>query len=286
MTRLALAAIAVVALARPASAEINIVDSIEWATADSDVVVRGTITQVAVRHGDGAVVWYDATVAVTETIKGPKRDTIRVGIRYLDGDSPDKLRARKADLLLFLVAGKRLAGDDKTFAKIELAPRHTAMSTQSVVDLGATARAYTATFAELATTDELLATVRTAAKSTATSSFRVDVPGDTAAYKSLYGGSAVWMFVPVDALLEPRAIGWLATHDLWLREQGVAALAHFRSAANIARVVELLGDTQFVTVTDNNGPKTRRYLVRAKAHEVLDGWHVKHATPTIDQPAP
>jgi hypothetical protein len=55
MRALVIAVAAVLTLApAAASAEINMADSIEWITADSELVVRGKVTAVATRRGRAA----------------------------------------------------------------------------------------------------------------------------------------------------------------------------------------------------------------------------------------
>jgi hypothetical protein len=94
------------------------------------------------------------------------------------------------------------------------------------------------------------------------------------------------MYVPVDAQLERLALGWVAAKDLSTREDGVAALGHFRTPANIAVVEKLLTDPDFAVVTESGKPPVRRFLVRARAHQVLEAWDVVHKAPVIDEPNP
>jgi hypothetical protein len=271
----ALVVFAVVAAARIASAEINVAVSVEWATADSDAVVRGTIVKLDSWHGDGQVVWYDATVRVAETFKGAAKREIHVVTREVGSDRPEKWRASKADLVMFLVGGARRVRDDKDYASYPLVPRYG--NGDSFLEVGKT-QAYTADFAALVAEHDVVTALRAAAKSKATQSLRVDVPSQSAAYKALWGGSAVWMYVPIDAALEKRAITWLTAPDIYQRQDAVAALAHFKTADNIKLVTGLLGDPLFWT-----SGNTRHYAVRAKAHEVLTAWGVAHATPIIDE---
>lgn len=281
--------LAALALAHPAAAEINMADSIEWATADSDVVARGTIDKV-VQRGD----WFDVTFAVAETIRGPARGSLAITFSLGYGETPEQLRARNAELLVFLVEGKRRVKDDKEYANVALTPRHGWGDTPGMFDLGKPAHAFDAAFAVLGTRDEILAATRGAAKSTATKSFTVDLPSDSAAYHALWGGSAVWFKLPVDAALEQRATTWITDKEVSLRAQGVAALANFRSDANIARLLKLLADPGFRITQPNGGggvgpgiaPRAKHYAVRAKAHQVLDGWRVAHKKPIVDEPMP
>jgi hypothetical protein len=276
-----LAAFVIVALARPASAEINMADSIEWQTVDSPVVVRGLVTAVTTTKGAGSVSWYDVTIQIAETIKGNVKSPLRVGIRSF-GQDIDGLRKSKKEVLLFLVPGSSLTSTDKGYAAYPFALRYSSSSTDNPFVIG-TSKAYTTDFKALTDETEVLAVVRAAAKSTATKSHRLDIPWHTPAQRALYGGSVVWMTVPVDAALEKRAIKWLGDADT--REEGALALANFKSAANIERMKKLLADPAFAEVTESGKPKMKRYLVRVVADATLTAWGVPHKKPTLEAPA-
>lgn len=270
-----------VALATPAAAEINTADSVEWQTVDSEVVVRGFVTSVATtkRHD---VEWSDATIQITETIKGGVKQLVHVGIRG-DAAKVAAWRTNKTDLLLFLVAGKSRVVDDKDFGRYPFVLRPQNGSTNNPLELG-TSKAYTTSCDVLTKNTDVLAAARIAARSTATTSLRIDVPWDTPAMKALYGGSAVWLTVPVDAALEKLAIQWLGTRDR--RETAARALASFKSDANIARMKTLLADPEFVVETrDAPGARpVKHYVIRQIADSALTAWGVAHATPTLDVP--
>jgi hypothetical protein len=270
-------AAALAVLGASAHAEINVVDSIEWMTVDSDVVVRGTVTAAFKRPG-GADGWYDATVKVGEALKGNAAVEIHVGI---GGYLPvDRWRASRADLVLFLNATKNPT-ESKAIDSLPFQLRNSRHS-EPAIELG-TAKAYTSAFAVLSTPAEITGAIRASRAAVAVNAHRLDVTPDSDAYKVLWGGSAVWMWVPVDAGLERRAIAWLADKSSWRRLEGLGALANFRSDANIARVKPLLADPETANVGDG-ATMHRRFLVRAKAHEVLTSWGVTHATPVLDQP--
>jgi hypothetical protein len=279
--RLLTAALLVLAAARPASAEINMADSIEWETIDSDVVARGFVTK-ATKHDETKAVWYDLTFQVTESVKGGAKGLIHIGFRDFSSRNPEHWEKDKTDLLVILVDGKR-ARDDKELARMPFIPRPQNMSSTSIFELGKT-QAFTSTFAVITKDTDVLAAVRTAAKSTATKSFRVDVPWDTAAQHALYGGSVVWMTVPVDATLEKFALAELASKSAWSRAEAAKALVHFRSDANIARVKKLLDDREFATESGTDRPPVKKYLVRAAAHETLVTWGIAHKTPILEEP--
>ncbi len=260
-------------------------DSIEWVTADSDLVVRGKVTAVSTRRGPGDVVWYDLTFGVAETVKGSPRRSVKFAVRYLSGPTPAAWKAKKQELLLFLVRSSRRVGDDKDYAKAPFAlrPHDGAALALDGVSAGP---AYSTSFAVLSKRDDILAAARAASTSTATKAHRLDLPYDSPAFQSLYSGSSVWMYVPVDAQLERLALGWVAAKDLGTREEGVAALGHFRTPANIAIVEKLLADPEFAVVTESGKKPVRHFLVRARAHQVLQAWGVVHKAPVLDEPNP
>lgn len=283
--RLLVAAAVVAALAaRPAAAEINVVDSLEWIAADSDAIVRGEVTAVASRPGPGQVVWYDVTVRVDEAVKGAATGTLQVTVRDLGALAPAAWQQQHRELLLFLVHGARRADDDPAFARVGWTLRR---GDGAALRLDGTApdRAYTADFAVLDTRAAVLDATRASAASAARRSFRVDVPFDAPAFKALWGGSAVWMYLPVDAHLEQRALGWVASPDVAVRAQAVAALAFFPGPRHTALLRRLLADPGFATVTASGQAPVRRYLVRAEAHRVLTRWRRRHPVPVIEEPA-
>ncbi len=153
-----------------------------------------------------------------------------------------------------------------------------------ILDGATVGPAYTSAFTVLSTRADILAAVRAAAGSPATKAHRIDLPYDSPAYQSLYGGSAVWLYVPVDGRLEQLALTWVAAKDAGTRAEGLAALAHFRTPGNIRVAERLLADPDYAVVTESGHQPVRRYLVRARAHQVLDGWGVQHAKPIIDGP--
>jgi len=271
------------ATARPAAAEINVADSIEWVTADSEVVVRGTVDALATRPGPGDVVWYDVTVSVAETLKGRARRSVGFTVRHLKGDPREAWLHGSRELLLFLVAPARRADEDPGYARASLVlrPRPGAVV---VLDGKQPDRVYTAGFDVVARRADILAAVRAAATGGATRAHHVEVPYDAPAFGALYGGSSVWLFVPVDAHLEQLARAWIADPDVFRREEGVGALAYFRSAANQRLIQGLLADPGHVVVTESGKPPVRRYPVRASAHQLLRQWGVAHATPLIETP--
>ncbi len=267
-----------------ARAEINGADSIEWATIDADLVVRGHVVNVAASKAKDSPGWYVVTLSVAETLKGKAQKRVTFLTPQLGNEAPDEWRAKDRELLLFLVRGSRRAADDKRYASATWAPRHSNFGDKPFYFLNdkTLSPAFASDFSVLADRNVLQATIRNAAKSNATKVHKVDLPFESPAFTALYGGSSVWLYVPADAALEARALTWLASKDLGLREEGVKALGNFPSPANITRLKALLDDSAYATITTSDKPTVRRFLVRALADEVLNTWAVPHRHPVID----
>lgn len=271
-----------------ASAEINGADSVEWATIDADLVVRGNVSSVRASTDKAKEGWFVVTMSVAETLKGKAQKRVVFLTPQLGNEAPDEWQAKDRELLLFLVRGTRRAVDDPRYAKATWAPRRSSFGDEPVFILNdKTLRpAFTDDFSLVADRNVLQATIRTAAKSTATKVHKVDLPSESPAFTALYGGGSVWLYVPADAALEARALTWLASKDLGLREEGVKALGNFPSPANIVRLKAMLNDSAYATVTTSDNPTVRRFLVRAQADQVLTTWGVPHQHPVIDVTSP
>ncbi len=269
---------------RPAAAEINGADSIEWATIDADLVVRGSVSSVALSKAKATPGWFIVTLSVAETLKGKAQKRVTFLTPQLGNEAPDEWQAKDREILLFLVRGSRRARDDNRYASATWAPRRSSFGDPLFFILNdkILRPAFNGDFAVLADRNILQATIRTAATSNATKVHKVDLPFESPAFTALWGGSSVWLYVPADAALEARAITWLAAKDLGLREEGVKALANFPSSANITRLKALLDDAAYATVTTSDRPTVQRYLVRIQADMVLTQWAVPHRRPVLE----
>lgn len=282
----------ILAAPRRSTAEINMADSIEWMTADSDRVVVARVAKLTETKGPGQVVWSQVTFAISQTVKGPTTKQVDVMVRHLTGDTPAKWKADNRELLLFLVDAKRRAIRDgecregapctSDYARAPFAIRAGRWGEGDALKLDGSAKAFTIDHAVIGKRADLIAKASAAATSKATAAFQMDLPLGSAAGQALYSGSAVFLYVPIDAALERAAIHWIASTDARVREQGVVALAHFQSRANTERLEKLLLDTATHDVTEGDKPTVRRFFVRKRAHDVLRAWGVPHTTPPID----
>jgi hypothetical protein len=82
--------------------------------------------------------------------------------------------------------------------------------------------------------------------------------------------------VPVDEALEAWALDAIQSTQVWERAEAAAALRHFPSDANIARLKALLGDPGLQPHAD--GPV---YLVRRRAYETLSSMGVRVPQPAV-----
>ena len=282
----------ILALPRRSTAEINMADSIEWMTADSDRVVVARVATLTETKGLGQVVWAKVTFAISETLKGPNAKQVDVMVRHLTGDPPAKWKADNRELLLFLVDAKRRAIRDgecregasctSAYTRAPFALRGGRWGEGDALKLDGSAQAFTITHDVIGKRAELIAKAKATAASKATQAFQLDLPLDSPAGRALYGGSVVFLYVPIDAALEQAAITWIASTDARTRAQGIEALAHFQSRANTERLEKLLLDPATHDLTEGDRPTVRRFFVRKRAHDVLRAWGVPHTTPPID----
>ncbi|MCE9575046.1 MAG: hypothetical protein K8W52_17985 [Deltaproteobacteria bacterium] len=287
MPRPWLVLLALAALGRSAAAEINMADSVEWMTADADAVVVGTIASSTVTPSDDHTVWAVATIDVTATLKGAAAKRVTFAVQTDASGVPAGWLGHEA--VFFLVKSDRRAHDSGCvrachYDRAAWALRRGVDDGVVTLDAKAGEEVYTAAFTALRARADVVAAVKAAASSKATRAINVDVPWDSDASHALYAGSAVWMYIPIDAAAEARAVAWIADASVNLRVQGVRVLAERRSAATIRRLKALLADPGFATVTESGKPTIRRYLVRQAADAALTAWKVAHAAPTIDEP--
>lgn len=282
---IALAFALILALPNRATAEINMADSVEWSTADSAQVVIGRVASFTKRAGQGSVVWYRATLTVTETLKGKPSKTVDFVVRHLSGDSPETWKVKGSEVVLFLIEPsrrKQIDGPeaDTDYDKAPFALRREPWGDAFVV-IGS-GKVYTASFDVLDKRAAIVAAIKAAAATTPANSLRLEVPFDSPAHRSLYGGSSVYLTVAVDPALEQLAIGWLGSSDVGTRERAAIVLGRFKSPANIERLTKLLADPGSYGQSIGNGPMMKHYSVRKAAHDALTSWGVAHKTPVID----
>jgi hypothetical protein len=225
------------------------------------------------------------TVEVAEVLKGKAAKTLRFTVVHSGaGDTPAKWKADGVELILFLEedAGT-LSLRSGTFGWWDSAVRLDGKPERGV---------FTADLRRLTKAKDVLRAARNALAELPMQEtpkrHLIDVPPGTDVSDALYGGSAVYLVVPVDDTLQAVARNWLkapATKlaDGHLRLEGVRALRHFRSDENAGLLKPLLADPYSWTTTDQAGQRKRVYPVRREAHDVLTSWGVEVNRPLVEE---
>jgi hypothetical protein len=115
--------------------------------------------------------------------------------------------------------------------------------------------------------------------------FRLDVP------RALLKGTrwetldGLKVSVPVDDLLERRAIESIRSENDFRRLEGIQALWYFKSDENVERLTPLLDDPASIfrpaEAGQFDGPGIRHYYIREAAYRTLTSWEVAVEPPII-----
>lgn len=212
------------------------VESLEWMSADSNVVVRATITQSTRRPAEADYVWETVTVKVLETLKGTHRPTLKVVVKsHVLDQAPAQWKQQQRELMLFLVDSKRLGGKQPEYARHELALRPHVYWKSSCVELNEKAKSKLFTLDLSSPTDPQQVLRQTRA---AVAAARQDKPLPAHVVRwvgppgSSWHGGYVDVTVPVDRRLQQQARRWVkAKRDNWkelgLSKQGIKAPGHY-----------------------------------------------------------
>lgn len=206
-------------------------DSLEWVVADSEVIVRGVLKEVRSENG----LWGEAVIGVEETLKGKHQDEWRKAAR-IEG-WPAQVDKKRPTVLAFLKGGEVtqiLLLDQSAIEPESKRLIHTWNFWRGAVNMEGRI---------LWSAGDKLHAVREAVE------FGADLPPPKAAaidlmgevpgsrgdgeFRYLYGGSAVFVRVPLDARLEQIARSWVSNeqpYEFW-REQGTALLKRLREAS-------------------------------------------------------
>lgn len=279
-------------------------DSLEWMTADSDLIVRGT-------RLDGKLIkiagWNCelTTLRVTETLKGKAEGTITIlsfGQTGLGGHG---------DYLVFLVPTARWQASTPTTAEESRILSQVPWSTRSywrypiALDEMPNERVphrfgFNAKYEELPTAEALLAVVRDEVRHPPieqygvlelqiTPTSRFFAPETPASFGQRY------LNILIEPRIAARAMEWVKSPDVYDRWNGAMVLSKFQSATNIALMKNLLDDP-FPTPT--SFPPSGRYSlsgvgkwtgtsypIRRIAFDALRAWEVPIPEVVLEKPA-
>jgi hypothetical protein len=255
--------------------------------ADSDLVVRGSISEVTATFG-----WARVALKVTETLKGPPQDEVTFLV-CLGSSGPGYLNEKKGrELIYCLVSSDHYLKYDPGFAASRWAirARYDCVPDWWFGIIDPTARPpwdpiVTMDLRILTRWEEVLASARQAAASP---------PGDPAAPThridfsdpSINSIGSTSLTVPVNGQLEEYGQRWVESPNAFFRQEGARALRHFKSQGNIRLITKLLSDPNFCLETRSDCiSKKRVYSVRKAAYETLVAWGIHVPQPTLEESA-
>jgi hypothetical protein len=314
----------IVAVVCMAAAEVSVAQygytlySLESLVARSDLVVRGTVTDVAQERVREQ--WVRKTVAlhVQETLKGEHAPRLEFAMETpASHDLHERWQASRQEVLWFLARDED--GQDREAPESEAAPPgepgwvpaahwHALELVASIEDRARRyppPPIYTLDLTLLERPEAILQAARRAAREEPEQSH----PGHGVmlsrflAQRTGTSGDANMFAVPVDRRLESAARRWIASpgdfipqlEDLrWkdfernlLRREGIKALQYFESDENIALLRGLLDDPAWLIRTRpaEDGPDIREkvYYIREAAYETLKGWEVDVERPILTE---
>ncbi len=275
-------------LTSPARSASIVVESLESAIADSDLVVHGKLVDIKRVRDKNKVIWSTVNIEVIETIKGDKVDKLTFIAAHDNEPASNKvgdLVDMHIDAIICLVKSDRYKDKGEDYGTVPWALRLPQFEIDnSVIDLtGKTGKLIVTMDARLLTgKDEILkaskdaVTAIPAGKAPTQARFRA--PASTELVRKLAGGDAVWIFAPVVPKLEEQAKEWLKSKDITYRVEGVRILHSFKSDANTAMLKSLLADSQ-----STSDGKTKQYPVRGAAYDVLKQWRVEVMRPVLEE---
>ncbi len=264
--------------------------SLEWLAADSDVVVRATIVDVARDASQRHNVWDTVTLKVHETLKGTHRPTVTLAVRrWRSSEDLAEWKKQRREFLLFLVDSGRYEPSEPGYAKFKWAPLFVSHGVPAFVHFGEKAKANPLTLDLKAPTQRQDIIERTRAAAAATEDAE---PLGKYVFR-WYGGLVFWTF-PVDRRLETAARRWIESPsdfmphgsrvDGSLKAAGAAALRHFKSEKNATILKTLLDDPAAMYALEEKqweAAEVREFYVRQVAYETLRAWNVPVEKPVL-----
>lgn len=188
-----------------ANAEIIVGSSIEWLTVSSKVVAVGKIISVEKTKGEGSVIYETYIFQSSEIIKGSKKGKkFNFTVRTFSTEPVfGKLINTSDEIAVFLTDS---GNDGEKFLQGKLVPTNIQIPL-SIFNIDKPNKyIINLNFNVLKNKDEILKTCRETVKAqteylkqnpvTSIKRFYLEVPFDTEAFSSLYGGSVCYLFVP------------------------------------------------------------------------------------------
>jgi hypothetical protein len=267
-------------------------DSIEWMSSDSSLIVRGAIINVVTEDDqENYALWHTVSFRVDETLKGKPVQKLTFIVQTNTGDkSIAQWKQDGRQLLAFLEESRCVVAAAGTYgagryARFEFAPRN-GYSQNSFLELDASAesKAYDLTLRPTKSPEATILVVKKAVMAPPRPAGKlcsnwVSVPGR---------GELLRLAVPIDDRLEAPARGWIESDDKDFRVAGAGALIYFRSEANRHILQKLLSDAGVWNYVVDNGKQgdreVRVYAIREKAYSILKEWGYDVPPPVLREP--
>jgi hypothetical protein len=278
--------------ASTARAEIVVEESIEWVIADSERVFVGKVAKVERRGNHEAV-----TVDVAQTFRGKHEAKATFFVPSRGGAAAEGWRKRDLPMLFCLVKRADITDARGLPDNLQWVVRP-GISQHSAAFLGSdenhiTMPIITRDFKVLTESKQVIAHVEAYAKSIKPewkkAKLMMSVPTESPAFKRLWAGSAVRLYVPADAAMESLGRAWCKDKSVETRAQGARVLGSFKNEANIKILKSLLVDDGFLNCS---GSKSfgdliirREYVyfpARAAAYAALQELQLDLEMPTTE----
>lgn len=273
-------------IAGAAFGEMIIVDSVEWRTIDSELIVKGTVAAIArVPEHDS---FRDVTIAVDDTLKGKivgKTVTIRVSAL----DNPQVWKKNGRTYLFFLLKGTK-PSDGNLFAGHWVLRRHN----QCIIDLVEPKHVYNGDGVVAKDSEEIL---RIVANYATRERPRVPTaPADDACRQSgcfwmpmraltgVIGGPCQFVTVPAEEKYRAVAMKLATSGEPSDRWKGASMLGYYPGPETVKVLLNLLKDTHEAETFQNLGELVGiSYPVREAAYSSLVALGVEADKPVLER---
>ena len=290
----AFALLSLLLVSAPAGATV-LIDSVEWAVADSDAVVRGRLAGLTRDAPPGEAGWATAEIEVLETIKGAPAPRLRVRCNLPDGRFGVEQweSTGGAERIVFLVTSSRRTRDVEEDARHPLALREDGWSLaphpRKAGGVSRSSLAYTIDFRALRNEAQALAAVRMAVAeepargAEGRASVIIHAFAGSDAAEDFPRDTQVAVKAPLDARVERLAQAWALEPSR--RQTARPVLQRLKSGRNAELLKIYLADPFHVRSRTKGKASTWHHFDRLAAYDTLREWGVDVAKPQVDQPA-
>ena len=261
-------------------AEVMAVDSLEWMTVDTPLIVRGKAVQCQDTKGQDNFIYRDVTINVQEAFKGnPDDKTVKIRLHFRGTEDTGKnWQAGGHSYLFFLHRGK--AADDKGLEGhwVLREPYH------AVIDMDKPKGVFLANMKYPKNTEEILEIVRQYSLRMPPKEFvrtanvfkpqtgfaRLEIEPGSEIFGEVFKGSVCYINVPVEDKHRVAAVAKLKSASYHERVDAIDVLRNFPGAETMNVLTPLLNDpTEAIWRNQKSEVVEITYPVRSAAFEIL-----------------